>query len=51
MEVRKAKAPDRYMPTVVKDSSAERFPSVHRGSFEDQRRENHSAKGRAFKRL
>ncbi len=35
MEVRKAAAPDKYIPTVVKAGSAEKFPSVRRGRFED----------------
>lgn len=35
MEVRKASAPDVYIPTVVKPGSAERFPSVRHGRFED----------------
>jgi hypothetical protein len=35
MEVRKAAAPDRYIPTVVKPGSAEKFPSVRHGRFED----------------
>src|SRR5262245_4608950 len=35
MEVRKAAAPDRYIPTVVKQGSAEKFPSVRHGRFED----------------
>jgi hypothetical protein len=35
MEVRKAAAPDRYIPTVVKPGSAEKFPSVRHGGFED----------------
>ncbi|VVJ22132.1 Uncharacterised protein [Amycolatopsis camponoti] len=35
MEVRKAAAPDKYIPTVVKAGSAEKFPSVRHGRFED----------------
>jgi len=35
MEVRKAAAPDVYLPTVVKPGSAEKFPSVRHGRFED----------------
>ncbi|GLY41888.1 hypothetical protein Amsp01_079110 [Amycolatopsis sp. NBRC 101858] len=35
MEVRKAAAPDVYIPTVVKSGSAEKFPSVRHGHFED----------------
>ncbi|MCI2423375.1 hypothetical protein MOQ72_38750 [Saccharopolyspora sp. K220] len=35
MEVRKAAAPDKYIPTVVKPGSAEKFPSVRHGRFED----------------
>ncbi|UOZ03443.1 hypothetical protein [Amycolatopsis sp. WQ 127309] len=35
MEVRKAAAPDVYIPTVVKPGSAEKFPSVRHGRFED----------------
>lgn len=35
MEVRKAAAPDKYIPTVVKAGSAEKFPSVRNGRFED----------------
>lgn len=35
MEVRKASAPDVYIPTVVKPGSVERFPSVRHGRFED----------------
>ncbi|MET7278866.1 hypothetical protein ABZS29_11605 [Kribbella sp. NPDC005582] len=35
MEVRKAVAPDRYIPTVVRPGSVEKFPSVHTGSLED----------------
>ncbi|QKV80735.1 hypothetical protein [Amycolatopsis sp. Hca4] len=35
MEVRKAAAPDIYIPTVVKPGSAEKFPSVHHGQLED----------------
>lgn len=35
MEVRKAAAPDKYIPTVVKAGSAEKFPSVRHGEFED----------------
>ena len=35
MEVRKAAAPDKYIPTVVKPGSAEKFPSVRHGGFED----------------
>ncbi|MDQ7811001.1 hypothetical protein Q5425_45375 [Amycolatopsis sp. A133] len=35
MEVRKAAAPDKYIPTVVRAGSAEKFPSVRHGRFED----------------
>jgi hypothetical protein len=35
MEVRKAAAPDIYIPTVVRPGSAEKFPSVHHGRLED----------------
>jgi hypothetical protein len=35
MEVRKAAAPDKYIPTVVRPGSAEKFPSVHNGRLED----------------
>jgi hypothetical protein len=35
MEVRKAAAPDKYIPTVVRPGSAEKFPSVRHGRFED----------------
>lgn len=35
MEVRKAAAPDKYIPTVVKAGTAEKFPSVRHGRFED----------------
>jgi hypothetical protein len=35
MEVRKAAAPDTYIPTVVRAGSAEKFPSTRRGRFED----------------
>ncbi|MET7991102.1 hypothetical protein ABZU76_09345 [Amycolatopsis sp. NPDC005232] len=35
MEKRKAAAPGVYIPTVVKPGSAEKFPSVHNGQFED----------------
>jgi hypothetical protein len=35
MEVRKAAAPDRYIPTVVKAGSASRFPSTRHGQLED----------------
>jgi hypothetical protein len=35
MEVKKAAAPDVYIPTVVRAGSAEKFPSVRRGAVED----------------
>jgi hypothetical protein len=35
MEVRKASAPDKYLPGVVRPGSVERFPSTVRGPFED----------------
>jgi hypothetical protein len=35
MEVRKAAAPDKYIPTVVRPGSAEKFPSVRHGEVED----------------
>ncbi len=35
MEVRKAAAPDKYIPTAVRAGSAEKFPSVRHGRFED----------------
>jgi hypothetical protein len=35
MEGRKAAAPDRYIPTVVRAGSAEKFPSVRHGRIED----------------
>ncbi|UOZ03642.1 hypothetical protein [Amycolatopsis sp. WQ 127309] len=35
METRKAAAPDKYIPTVVRPGSAEKFPSVRHGRFED----------------
>ncbi|HEX3779449.1 MAG TPA: hypothetical protein VHX38_07255 [Pseudonocardiaceae bacterium] len=35
MEVRKAAEPDFYIPTVVEPHSAEKFPSVWHGRFED----------------
>jgi len=35
MEVRKAAAPDKYIPTVVRAGSAEKFPSVRHGRYED----------------
>jgi hypothetical protein len=35
MEVRKAAAPDKYIPTVVRPGSAEKFPSVRDGDLED----------------
>ncbi|MFC4947358.1 hypothetical protein [Pseudonocardia sp. GCM10023141] len=34
MEVRKASAPDRFIPTVVRPGSAERFPGVRIGAVE-----------------
>lgn len=35
MEVHKARQPDKYIPYVVKPVSAEKFPSVRHGAFED----------------
>lgn len=35
MEVRKASAPDKYLPTVVKPGSAEKFPGVRQGDIEE----------------
>ncbi|SDW31666.1 Acetyl esterase/lipase [Amycolatopsis xylanica] len=35
MESRKAAAPDKYIPSVVKPGSAEKFPSTWHGRFED----------------
>ena len=35
MEIRKATAPERYIPTVVRPGSADRFESVHHGELED----------------
>jgi hypothetical protein len=35
MEIRKAAAPDKYIPTVVRPGSAEKFPSVRHGELED----------------
>lgn len=35
MEMRKAAAPDKYIPNLVKPGSAEKFPSVRHGGLED----------------
>src|SRR5689334_13614088 len=35
METRKAAAPDKFIPTVVRPGSAEKFPSTRRGSIEE----------------